>query len=112
PIFIAWLAPFQDLGVTTVTIRNTGGTDHQSFDGVGLPGFQFIQDPLDYDARTHHSNMDVYDRAQRDDLIQAAIVMAAMVYQTAMREEKLPRKPLPQPQAPPRPAAAAAAAGG
>jgi carboxypeptidase Q len=98
PIFEAWLAPFKDMGVTTLSIRNTGGTDHLSFDGVGLPGFQFIQDPVEYNTRTHHSNMDVYDRIQRGDMMQAAIVMASLVYQTATREEKLPRKPLPRPR--------------
>ncbi len=98
PIFESWLEPFKDLGATTVTIRNTGGTDHQSFDAVGLPGFQFIQDPMDYSTRTHHSNMDVYDHVQAGDLMQASAIMAAFVYDTAMREEMLPRKPLPKPQ--------------
>jgi Zn-dependent M28 family amino/carboxypeptidase len=98
PIFESWLEPFKDLGATTVTIRNTGGTDHQSFDAVGLPGFQFIQDPMDYGSRTHHSNMDVYDHVQGGDLMQASAIMAAFVYNTAMREEMLPRKPLPKPQ--------------
>ena len=97
PIFEAWLAPFKDLGVTTVTNRNTGGTDHQSFDAVGLPGFQFIQDPLDYNARTHHSNMDTYDRLQRGDLMQSAAVIASVVYHAATRSEMLPRKPMPKP---------------
>jgi len=97
PIFEAWLAPFADMGVTTISIRNTGGTDHLSFDGVGLPGFQFIQDPIDYSSRTHHSNMDLYDRIQKGDIMQSAVVMASIVYHTAMRDEKLPRKPLPQP---------------
>lgn len=95
PIFRAWLAPFKDLGASTLTISNTSGTDHLSFDGVGLPGFQFIQDDVEYDTRTHHSNMDVYDRIQADDMKQAAVIMAAFVYNAAMREEKLPRKPLP-----------------
>jgi Zn-dependent M28 family amino/carboxypeptidase len=95
PIFRAWLAPFKDMGAATLTISNTGGTDHQSFDGVGLPGFQFIQDEIEYDTRTHHSNMDVYDRIQEDDMKQAAVIMAAFVYNAAMRTEKLPRKPLP-----------------
>lgn len=94
-IFRAWLEPFRDLGAATITIHNTGGTDHQSFDGVGLPGFQFIQDPIEYDTRTHHSNMDVFDRIQSDDMKQASIIMAAFVYNAAMREEKLPRKPMP-----------------
>jgi carboxypeptidase Q len=84
--------------VTTITSRNTGGTDHQSFDGVGLPGFQFIQDGMDYDTRTHHSTMDVYDRIQAADMMQMSAVEASMVYLTAVRPEKLPRKPLPPPQ--------------
>jgi carboxypeptidase Q len=75
-------------------MRNTGGTDHQSFDAVGIPGFQFIQDPLDYDTRTHHSNMDVYDRLQPDDLKQISVIVAAFVYDAAMRDQMLPRKPL------------------
>ncbi len=95
PIFRAWLAPFKDLGAQTLTISNTGGTDHLAFDGVGLPGFQFIQIPVEYDSRTHHSNMDVYERIQADDMKQAAIIMAAFVYNAAMRDEKMPRKPLP-----------------
>jgi hypothetical protein len=95
PHFRKWLAPFHDLGAATITINNTGGTDHQSFDGVGLPGFQFIQDEVEYDTRTHHSNMDEYDRAQPDDLKQASVIMAAFVYQTAMLDERLPRKPAP-----------------
>ncbi len=95
PIFRAWLAPFKDLGAATLTLNNTGGTDHLSFDAVGLPGFQFIQDPVEYDTRTHHSNMDVYDRIQAEDMKQASVIMAAFVYNAAMRDEKLPRKPLP-----------------
>jgi hypothetical protein len=98
PVFEAYLRPFHDLGATTLTIRNTGGTDHLAFDAVGLPGFQFIQDPVDYEPRTHHSNMDLYDRALRGDLMQASAIMASFVYHTAMRDEKLPRKPLPKPQ--------------
>jgi Zn-dependent M28 family amino/carboxypeptidase len=97
PIFEEWLKPFHDLGADTVTVRNTGGTDHQSFDAVGLPGFQFIQDPMDYDTRTHHTNMDVYDRIQRADVLQIAAIEAAFVYNAATRAEKLPRKPLPGP---------------
>ena len=100
PIFEAWLAPFRDMGATTVTIRNTEGTDHLSFDNVGLPGFQFIQDEIEYDSRTHHSNMDLYDRLQKGDLMQASAILASFVYQTAMRDEMLPRKPLPKPQPP------------
>jgi len=94
-LFRQWLAPFRDMGATTLTISNTGGTDHLSFDGIGLPGFQFIQDEIEYDTRTHHSNQDVFDRIQADDMKQAATIMAAFVYQTAMRDEKLPRKPAP-----------------
>ena len=94
-LFTQWLTPFRDMGASTITISNTGGTDHQSFDGIGLPGFQFIQDEIEYDTRTHHSNQDVYDRIQADDMKQAATIMAAFVYNTAMRDEKLPRKPAP-----------------
>ncbi len=101
PIFEAYLEPFLDLGATTITIRNTGGTDHLAFDAIGLPGFQFIQDPLSYSTRTHHTNMDVYENVIQSDLIQASIIMASFVYHTAMRDEKLPRKPLPKPQQPP-----------
>jgi len=109
PIFAAWIEPLKDLGVTTVTERNTGGTDHLSFDGVGLPGFQFIQDDVEYGERTHHTNYDVYDRLQRDDLMQAAVVMATFVWEAANRPEMMPRKPLAKsdlPAAAPAPAAA------
>jgi hypothetical protein len=92
-IFRDWLAPFRDLGAQTLTISNTTGTDHLSFDRIGLPGFQFIQDEIEYDTRTHHSNQDVFDRIQGDDLKQAATIMAAFLYNTAMRNDKLPRKP-------------------
>ena len=95
PLFRQWLAPFRDMGATTLSISNTGGTDHLSFDGIGLPGFQFIQDEIEYDTRTHHSNQDVFDRIQGEDMKQAATIMAAFVYQTAMRDQKLPRKPAP-----------------
>jgi hypothetical protein len=95
PYFEAWLAPFADLGASTLTILNTGGTDHLAFDAIGLPGFQFIQDEIEYDTRTHHSNQDNYDRIQADDLKQAATIMAAFVYQTAMMDEKIPRKTMP-----------------
>jgi Zn-dependent M28 family amino/carboxypeptidase len=98
PVFEAWFAPLRDLGVTTVSIRNTGGTDHQSFDAVGIPGFQFIQDPVEYMSRTHHSNMDVYDRLQEGDLMQSAAVVAVAAYHAASRPEMLPRKPLPKPR--------------
>jgi carboxypeptidase Q len=98
PLFEDWLAPFRDLGVSTITIRNTGGTDHQSFDAVGLPGFQFIQDPLDYSTVAHHSSMDVYDHAIAGDLMQCSAVIASVVYDAATRKEMLPRKPLPKPE--------------
>ncbi len=97
PVFEQWLAPFRDQGVSTVTIRNTGGTDHLSFDDVGLPGFQFIQDPLEYDTVTHHSDMDTLDHVQASDLMQAAAVVASVVYSAANRAELLPRKELPKP---------------
>lgn len=97
-IFEAWLEPFKDLGATTLTIRNTGSTDHMSYDAVGLPAFQFIQDPLEYGSRTHHSNMDVYDHLQAGDMEQASAIMAWAVYNTATRPEMLPRKPLPKPR--------------
>ncbi|MBX7184424.1 MAG: M20/M25/M40 family metallo-hydrolase [Vicinamibacteria bacterium] len=96
PILEAWIKPFADLGVTTVSVRNTGGTDHLSFDAVGLPGFQMIQDEADYDTRTHHTNLDTYDRIQREDMMQASAVMASLVYHAANREELFPRKPLPK----------------
>ncbi len=92
PIFRKWLMPFADMGASTLTLANTGGTDHLSFDRIGLPGFQFIQDEIEYDARTHHSNQDNYDRLQVDDMKQASTVMAAFVYQTAMMDGKMPRK--------------------
>jgi hypothetical protein len=97
PIFESWMKPFKDLGMNTLTMRNTGGTDHQSFDAVGIPGFQFIQDPVEYETRTHHSNMDVYDRLQPDDLKQAAVIVAGFVYDAAMRDQMLPRKPIEKP---------------
>ncbi|HEY4060845.1 MAG TPA: M20/M25/M40 family metallo-hydrolase [Puia sp.] len=97
-IFTQWLQPFHDLGATTVTISNTGGTDHQSFDAVGLPAFQFIQDEMEYSTRTHHTNMDSYDHLSPDDLKQIATIVAAFVYNTAQRDEKLPRKELPKPR--------------
>lgn len=97
PIFEAWMQPFRDLGMNTITMRNTGGTDHLSFDAAGIPGFQFIQDPIEYETRTHHSNMDVYDRLQPDDLKQAAVIVASFVYNTAMRDQMLPRKPIEKP---------------
>jgi len=93
-IFSKWLEPFYDMGAKTVTINNTGGTDHLSFDRVGIPGFQFIQDEIEYDTRTHHSNMDDYDHLVPEDLKQAAIIVATFVYNTAQRDEKMPRKEL------------------
>ncbi|MDQ1524399.1 MAG: carboxypeptidase [Pyrinomonadaceae bacterium] len=95
PLFRTWLMPFREMGAQTLSISNTGGTDHLAFDAIGLPGFQFIQDEVEYDTRTHHSNQDVFDRIQADDMKQAATIMAAFVYQAAMRDEKLPRKPAP-----------------
>jgi len=97
PVFKAWMAPFENMGMTTLTIRNTGGTDHQSFDAVGLPGFQFIQDTVEYNSRTHHSNMDVYDRIQAADMMQNAVIVASFVYHAANRDQLLPRKPMPKP---------------
>jgi carboxypeptidase Q len=97
PIFQQWMEPFRNLGMTTLSIRNTGGTDHLSYDAVGLPGFQFIQDEVEYNSRTHHSNMDVYERIQANDMMRNAVIVASFVYNAANREEKLPRKPLPKP---------------
>ncbi|MES1214190.1 MAG: M20/M25/M40 family metallo-hydrolase [Bacteroidota bacterium] len=97
-IFAKWLEPFADLGAKTITISNTGGTDHLSFDAVGLPGFQFIQDEIEYSTRTHHTNMDSYDHLIPDDLKQISTIVAAFVYNAAMRDEKLPRKELPKPR--------------
>jgi len=96
PLFEKWGEPFRDLDFTTITERNTGGTDHLSFDAVGIPGFQFIQDPVEYMSRTHHSNMDVYERLQREDMMQAAVILAAFLWDAANRDEPLPRKPLPK----------------
>jgi len=104
PIFESWLAPFHDLGATVVagasapSDRAPGGTDHTSFTYAGLPGFGFLQDPMEYATRTHHSNMDVYDRVQKGDVMEAAAIEAAFVYHTAMRPEPLPRLPMPKPQ--------------
>ena len=98
PIFAQWIAPLKDLGVSTISLRESGSTDHESFDQVGIPGFQFIQDPRDYDTRSLHSNQDLYERLSPDDLKQAAVVEAIFVYNTAMREQMLPRKALPHPE--------------
>jgi hypothetical protein len=98
PIFESYLKPFHPLGASTVSLLNDGGTDHMPFDALGLPGFDFIQDDIDYETRTHHSHLDVYEALLADDLKQAAVIVASFVYHTAMRNEKLPRKPLPSPQ--------------
>lgn len=98
PIFAKWLEPFNDMGAKTITINNTGGTDHLSFDAVGIPGFQFIQDEIEYDTRTHHTNMDTYDHLVPDDLKQAATIVASFVYNTAQADAKIPRKELPKPR--------------
>lgn len=95
PLFRQWLTPFREMGASTLSISNTGGTDHLSFDAIGLPGFQFIQDEIEYSTRTHHSNQDVFDRIQADDMQQASVIMAAFIYNTAMLDEKIPRKPAP-----------------
>jgi hypothetical protein len=94
-LFRQWLTPFREMGASTLSISNTGGTDHLAFDALGLPGFQFIQDEIEYSTRTHHSNQDVFDRIQADDMKHNAVVMAAFIYNTAMADEKLPRKQTP-----------------
>lgn len=99
PIFSKWLEPFKDLGASTITINNTGGTDHLAFDAVGIPGFQFIQDAIEYNTRTHHTNMDTYDHLVPEDLKQAATIVAAFVYNTSQRDKQIPRKAMPQVQA-------------
>ena len=98
PIFSRWIEPFRSMGMTTFSIRPTGGTDHIAFDEVGLPGFQFIQDPIEYNSRTHHSSMDVYERIQADDMMKNAVIVASFVYHAANRDALLPRKPLPAPR--------------
>jgi carboxypeptidase Q len=100
PVFAAWMEPLRNLGMTTLTIRGTGGTDHLSFDDVGLPGFQFVQDPVEYSTYTHHTNMDVYDRIQAQDMMKNAVIIASFVYHAANRETLLPRKALPRPRPP------------
>jgi hypothetical protein len=99
PIFREWMEPFRSIGMTTLTIRNTGGTDHLAFDRVGLPGFQFIQDDVEYGTMTHHTNLDSYERLQPSDMMKNATIAAAFAYLAANRDEKLPRKPLPAPVA-------------
>ncbi len=96
-LFKGWLEPFKDWGANTVTINNTGGTDHLAFDAVGLPGFQFIQDPIEYSTRTWHTTQDVSDRILEEDLKRSAVIMATFAYNTAMMDELLPRKPVAQP---------------
>jgi hypothetical protein len=97
PIFDAWLEPFNYLGATALTTLNTGGTDHMPFDALALPAFQFIQDPLAYSTRTHHTHLDTYESIIEDDLKQSAVILASFAYHAAMRDEKLPRKPLAAP---------------
>jgi hypothetical protein len=104
PIFEAWMKPFANFGMTTLTIRPTSGTDHLSFDAVGLLGFQFVQDPMEYRTRTHHTNLDLYDRVVPEDVMKNAVIMASFVYHAANRDQPLPRKPLPKPQSQPAPA--------
>jgi carboxypeptidase Q len=99
PIFREWIEPFRSLGMAYLTIRNTGGTDHQSYDRVGLPGFQFIQDDIEYNTYTHHTNLDSYERLQPADMMKNATIAAAFAYLAASRDEMLPRKPLPAPVA-------------
>ncbi len=101
PLFRSWLAPFNDVGAATLTLNNTGGTDHLAFDGVGLPGFQFIQEPIAYSPKTHHSNMDVYDHLISEDLMQAATIIATFTYHSAQRDEMIPRKEMPTPRTSP-----------
>jgi carboxypeptidase Q len=108
PIFEAWMKPLASLGMTTLSIRHTGGTDHLAFDAVGLPGFQFIQDPLEYSTRSHHTNLDVYERLVPADLMANAAMLASFAYHAALRDERLPRKPLPAPQPAQRPVPTAA----
>jgi hypothetical protein len=95
PVFSAFMSPFENMGMTTLAIRNTGSTDHVAFDEVGLPGFQFIQDPVEYSTHSHHSNMDLYERVQPQDMMKNAVIIASFVYQAANRDDLLPRKPLP-----------------
>jgi len=95
PIFRSWFEAIKDPDAQTITLSNTGGTDHLAFDAIGLPGFQFIQDPIEYSTRTHHSNMDMYERVQADDVKQGSVMMAIFAYSAAMMDGKFPRKPIP-----------------
>jgi hypothetical protein len=97
PVFQVWMEPFRTLGMTTLSIRDTRSTDHVPFNDVGLPGFQYIQDPVEYSTHSHHTNMDVYERLQGEDLAKNAAIIASFVYHAATRDELLPRKPLPAP---------------
>jgi carboxypeptidase Q len=99
PIFREWMEPFRSMGMTTLTVRNTGGTDHLSFDAVGLPGWQFIQDPVEYDTMTHHTNLDSYERLQPNDMMKNSVIAASFAYLAANRDDKMPRKPMPVPDA-------------
>src|SRR5204863_366773 len=92
PVFESWMQPFKDFGTTTLTARGTGGTDHTNFDDVGLPGFQFIQDEIEYDTRTHHTSMDTYERIVPKDMMQNAVIIASLVYQAANSPDMFPRK--------------------
>ena len=100
PVFSAWMAPLRNLGMSTLTIRNTSATDHIAFDEVGLPGFQFIQDPVEYGSHSHHTNMDLYERVQPEDMMKNAVIIASYVYHAANRDDLLPRKTLPRPRSP------------
>jgi carboxypeptidase Q len=91
-VFRAWFKPFEKSGANTITYQNTGGTDHQSFDAIGLPGFQFIQDPIEYRTRTHHTSMDVYDKTIEADLKHNAVITASFAWLAANRDELFPRK--------------------
>jgi Zn-dependent M28 family amino/carboxypeptidase len=101
PVFQAWMEPFRNLGMTTLAIRETSNSDHVAFDAAGIPAFQFIQDPIEYDTRTHHSNQDLHERLLADDLARNAVIIASFIHHTANRDDRLPRKPLPRPQRPP-----------
>jgi hypothetical protein len=98
PVFEEWMKPLRSFGMTTLSPSGTGGTDHTNFDRIGLPGFQFIQDPIEYDTRTHHTSMDLYERLQSKDMMQNAVIVASLVYNAANSPERFPRKPLPAAQ--------------
>jgi Zn-dependent M28 family amino/carboxypeptidase len=93
PIFREWIEPFKSIGMTHINVGNTGGTDHQSYDAIGLPGFQFIQDEVEYNSMTHHTNLDTYERIQPEDMRRNATIAAAFAFLAANRDEKLPHKP-------------------